>query len=345
MSRNIYNNPRLFLGHKEIVDFSAISYKNSGKSNVSQPKIKITNPEMDVAALLGNEVKFFLNCGSTDTIPFFRGYIRQYTPSDKALSIDAHDVLSFLAGAESPPLIITDDVNYDGFTIGQMLHDFVETKVNITKTVVGLDMLNDSNPPISMTGYRNKSITPLKAVQSLIKKNVSNIGDIKNTRLIVRDDREKSNICFVEEQDITSSGMKFSFSDGIEKVSYKKRPSPNYYSLNADKNRVTYQHNTLPTGIHMGKLKGTFEYPDEAREEAFLDATMNEDKREIKLTVNKGYYLEIGNVIELYTPEHPELTGKHRVISKNISVTGGVMKCQLGLNKESPQISDYISSS
>jgi len=209
---------------------------------------------------------------------------------------------------------------------------------------IGLDMLNDSNPPVTMTGYRNKSVTPLKAIQSLLKKNTSNTTDIKNTRLTVRDNGNKSNICFVEEQDITSDTIRFSFNDGIEKISWKKRPSPNFYRTSVNNNSVTYQHNTLPTGIVMGKLKGNFDFPDEAREEAFLDATHKEDKAEIKITVNKGHYLEIGNVISLYTPEHPELIGKHRIVSKSVSA-GKAVKCQLGLNKEAPQVSDYISSS
>ena len=45
-------------------------------------------------------------------------------------------------------------------------------------------MLNDSNPPVSMTGYRNDNVTPLKVVQDLLKVNDSDLTDIKNTRLI-----------------------------------------------------------------------------------------------------------------------------------------------------------------
>jgi len=341
MSRNIHSNSRLLLGNKDITEFSSISYKNAGKNTVSTLNIKINDPEFDDAALLGKEIKFYLNNGSTDVVPFFRGFVRQYTPSDKNITLVAHDVLSFLAGAESPPLTITDDNNYDGFTLAQMLQDYIQSTVNKTKTIVGLDMLNDSYPPISMTGYRNENISPLKAIQSLLKKNDSDTTDIKNTRIIVRDDGIKSNICFVEEQDITSSGVKFSFNDGIQKLSFKRRPAPNFYSIAVNKNRMTYQHNTLPIGITMGKLKGNFKYPDEAREQAFLDATTKEDKKEISITTTKGHYLEIGNVIELYTPEHPQLTGKHRIISKTVT-SGNKMTCKLGLNKEAPQLSEYI---
>ena len=341
MSRNTYSNPRLFLGNREIINFTSINYKNGGKNTVSTLNVKINDPELDDAALLGKEVVFFLNYGSDDSVPFFRGFVRQFTPTDKDITLMVHDVLSFLAGAESPPLTITDDNNYDGFTIGQMLYDYINTTVNKSKTVIGLDMLNDSNPPVTMTGYRNKNVTPLKVVQDLLKVNKSDLTDIKNTRLVVRDDGTKSNICFVEEQDITNSGIKFSLNDGIEKISYKRRPSPNYYTTAVNKNRMTYQHNTLPTGIVLGKIGSTYEYPDQAKEAAFLDATLMEDKKEISITVNKGHDLEIGNVVSLHVSEHPELNGKHRIVNKSVSA-GKNVKCVLGLNKELPKVRDFI---
>ena len=341
MSQLSYSAPRLFLGSKEIINFTSINYKNGGKNTVSSLSVKINDPELDDAALLGKEVVFFLNYGSDDSVPFFRGFVRQFTPTDKDINLVVHDVLSFLAGAESPPLTITNKENYDGFTVGQMLYDYINTTVNISKTIIGLDMLNDSNPPVSMTGYRNDNITPLKVVQDLLKSNDSDLTDIKNTKLIVRDDGIKSNICFVQEQDITNSGIKFSLNDGIESISYKRRPSPNYYSTAVNGNRMTYQHNTLPTGIVLGKIGNTYEYPDQAKEAAFLDATLMEDKKEISITVNKGHDLEIGNVVSLYVPEHPELNGKHRIVSKSISVSSNI-KCVLGLNKELPKVRDFI---
>ena len=341
MSQLSYSAPRLFLGSKEIINFSSINYKNSGNNNVSTLTVKITDPEMDDAALLGKELIFYLNEGCVDSVPFFRGFIRQFTPSDKNLSIVAHDGLSFLAGAESPPLTISDHQNYDGYTLGQMLFDYIETYVNKTQTIIGLDMLNDSDPPVTMTGYRNDNVTPLKVVQDLLKENKSDLTDIKNTRLIVRDDGVKSNICFVQEQDNNSAGVPFSFNDGIESVSYKRRPSPNFYTKQIGNNKMSYQHNTLPTGITMGKLSGEFNYPDEAKQQAFVDATASEDKKEISIKTNKGYYLELGNVVKLQTYEHPELTGKHRIISKSISV-GSKVTCTLGLSKDAPQVRDFI---
>ena len=57
--------------------------------------------------------------------------------------------------------------------------------------------------------------------------------------------------------------------------------------------------------------------------------------------VNKGFDLEIGNVVSLYIPEHPELNGKHRIVNKSVSA-GKNVKCVLGLNKELPKVRDFL---
>jgi len=339
MSQVIYSSPRVYIGKTEIKDFSTINYKNSGSNKISTLGITITDPEMDAAALLGKEVIFYLNYGSSDTVPFFRGFIKQLDPSDKALKITAHDVLTYLAGSETPPLIITDTSNFDGFTLGQMLHHYIERVVNKNKVRIGLDMLNDTDPPVTLTGFRNKKIHPLKIIQTKMPKNTSALADISSYRLVVRDDGTKSNISFAKEQDIDSAGITFTYNNGIEKLTYKKRPEPNYYTAEVNDNVMEYQHNSLPTGITMGKMtKKDFKYPDEARAEAFFEATAAENKMEINLTTSKGHYLELGNVINISTPE---ISGKHRILSKSISC-GSKVTCKLKLSKEAPVLSDFI---
>ena len=105
---------------------------------------------------------------------------------------------------------------------------------------------------------------------------------------------------------------------------------------------MEYQHNTLPSGINMGKLDGEFAYPDAAKQEAFFVASQEEHKKEITITTNKGHYLDIGNVVNLYLPDYPSIKGKHRIIGKNISYSKSGLKCSLKLSKEEQRISDYL---
>ena len=166
--------------------------------------------------------------------------------------------------------------------------------------------------------------------------------DIRATRLIVRDNGVTSNIMFAKEQSIDNAGIKFSFNDGIEKLNYKRRPSPNYFIAGVNDSQMTYQHDNLPTGIYSETLKGNFDYPDAAKEQAFIQATKAESEKEISITVSKGHYLDIGNVVNLQIPEHPELTGKHRIVGKSVNVSGAKFSCVLKLNKDAPNLSAYL---
>lgn len=347
MSRNTYSEPRLYIGNREITTFTSVSFSQKGNNRASQVTVTINDPQLDDSPLIGKQLAFYLNYGAPDTVPFFRGVIKSYNPSDKNISVTALDVLSLLSGKSAPPIILTDDSNYDGFTIGQMLHDYISTYINVGTVRIGLDMLNDTSPAYSLTGTRNKSTSPLKLVQQALSKQIlkDDLSDIRSTTLIVRDDGIKSNIAFALEQDITSAGVKFSFNDGIESISYKKRPSSNFFTSSLKSGRMEYQHNTLPTGIFSETLKGDFEYPDEAKEQAFIQATKAENEKEISIQVSKGFYLEIGNVINLQTPEHPDLTGKHRIKGKKVNCSGNKITCSLTLNKELPSINDYLQSS
>ena len=162
MSRNTYSTPKLYIGDVEYIDYSSITYKNTGSNKISTLNIKLSDPDRDGASLIGQEVVFFLNYGSVDTVPFFRGYVKSFTHDDKGLSLNVHDVLAFLSGFESPPLIITDENNYDGYTLSQMLHEYITTRINKNKVLIGLDMLNETTPPVSLSGYRKKKHTSYK---------------------------------------------------------------------------------------------------------------------------------------------------------------------------------------
>ncbi len=345
MSLNTFSNPRLFLGKTELIDFDSVNYNNSGNNTISTLTISLTNPERDMLPLLSQEIVFYLNYGSADTVPFFRGYIKEYTPTDKKITLIVHDVLTFLAGKESPPITITDNSNYDGFTITQMIQDFVENTVNKNKTIIGLDMLTETSPPVSLTGYRGKNITPLKAIKDNIPIDKSSETQVRGYKIVVRDDGEKSNINIIKEQDIDSTGITFSLNDGIRKLNYRRRQSPNYFQMEVNDSEMIYQHHTLPTGITMGKLQGKFDYTDEARQEAFYTSVQEDGKSEISIDVTKGHYLEIGNTINLSLREYPEITGKHRIVAKKINITKTAITCLLTLSKDKITLGDYFNNS
>jgi len=340
MSRDIYN-PTIYVGDTEIKSWNSVNFKDSGKNQVSSISVSTSDPQLDNMSLHGKELTFYLNYGAQDTIPFFRGRIKNSSPTNKAFTFTAYDCRTFLTGKDSLPLSITDTNNYDGYTLGQFLYEYIDTVVNYEETLIGLDMLNDSNPTVSLSGYRPDNTYPLKVIQANLKTNKNSTTDIKNTRLVMRDDGQKSNICFVEEQSKTSSGIEFTYSDGIDNLSFKKRPVPNVFLSKSGENSIIYKHNNLPTGIVSHQIKGEFDYPDEAVQEAFHLAEQFKDKYELSITVNKGHYLGLGNVIALDVPDYEYLSGKHRIVSKTLVVSKNKMTCKFGLSKEGPILGDF----
>ena len=122
MSSTTYSNPLLFIGDREVMSFTSIQFSENGKSLASSLNCTINDPHFRDAPLNNKEITFFLNYGSDDNVPFFRGIIRQSTPNETQVQIVAYDIRTLLTGKESIPLSLTDKINYDGFTLSQFLH-------------------------------------------------------------------------------------------------------------------------------------------------------------------------------------------------------------------------------
>tara|TARA_R100000655_G_scaffold46822_2_gene83789 strand:- start:37 stop:1065 length:1029 start_codon:yes stop_codon:yes gene_type:complete len=340
MSQNSYN-AKIFVGKRELSSWKSITFKDAGNNKVTKLTVSTTDPELDNMAIHGKELIFYLNYGALDTVPFFRGRIKESTPTNKSFNFTAYDMRTFLTGKDSLPINITDSDNYDGYTLGQFLYEYIDTVVNYEETLIGLDMINDSNPTVSLSGFRADNTSPLKVIQQNIKPNRNSATDIKNTRLIMRDDGQKSNICFVEEQSKNDSGIEFGYNDGIASISFKRRPTPNIFNIKSEKSNIVYKHNNLPTGVISHNISDTFEFPDEGVQEAFHLAEQMKDAFELSITVNKGHYLDIGNIIVLDTPDFEYLSGKHRIVSKSLNVSDTKVSCTFGLSKEGPTLSNY----
>ena len=90
-------------------------------------------------------------------------------------------------------------------------------------------------------------------------------------------------------------------------------------------------------------IKGKFDSPDEATKAAFVQAKKAETDVEISLDTTKGHYLDIGNVVFVFVQDYPEITGKHRIVSKSVNCSKAAVTCKLQLAKERPQLSEYFS--
>ena len=77
---------------------------------------------------------------------FLEDFVREVNASKKSVSISAYDPRTYLTSKESPSLNITEENNFDGYTLAQFLHEYISTNVNRNNTLIGLDFLNETDP-------------------------------------------------------------------------------------------------------------------------------------------------------------------------------------------------------
>ena len=279
--RMSYGVPQLYIGGKEVTNISSVKVDEKGGTSINSLSATITDPEIDENSLYNQEVTFYLNHGSKDSVPFFRGFIRQINPTKTALTLTAYDPRTFLTGKESTPLSITDSRNYDGYTLVQFIHEYVSTKININKTLIGLDMLNETDPPVILKGKRGDS-----AAYSFITSNLptrkSDITNIVSYSIKMLDDGTKSNIILVQEPDLSTTvgPTSFSFFDGIESLSYKRRPTSQFFNISTEDNKnIDFKKGNMPLGPFGKKLSGKFKDTEAAIQEAVIQSDL--DNREL----------------------------------------------------------------
>ena len=354
MSANTYQQARLYIGDKEYTQFDNVSIRFPGTSKINSLSVVLDDSDSQEGKFLNKEIKFYLNYGTTDSVPIFRGFIRQFIPSDKNIRITAYDGRTFIQGKEAQTISLTDFSNYDGYTVAQYLSEIIQDKVNIGDvTRIGLGMLNDTIPTVTMKGVRGENQSPYdlatKQLKGSLDKDSINDGVVYSYNIDMMDDGNTSNIVISKDKSLDSEpSAHFAYLNGITKYSHKFRTVPSYITAKTKDGRtVSYQDGNLPLGLIGGSVTGDFEDTASAMEAAFYEnIKKNKSSTEISLDVSKGFDIALGSIVKISVPEDELSENTHRVISKTISYGSSKgTTCKLNLNREPVLLSDYISSS
>ena len=348
--QNIYCNPRLYIEDVGIVENVSGDINFAWNNQIYQFSFKIKGLNLSESALMKKEVKFFLNYGSEDNVPFFIGYIQQVNATDVDASIVAYDSRCFLGGQYASKISLTDNDNYDGYSVAQFMHKYVTDYINKEREYIDLSLLNDTNPPVSMKGQRGMGIHPYTIVTQAMRKALDD-ADYMNTfdyEVGVLFSNRGSSIFFIREKPQDKASMTFSYGDGISSYTFKKIPIPNRTMIGNI--TVDYGGNNSPRlskdVTHMMQKDLDDESPQALIGPALIKNSalkqLTRARKEIyniNIQATKGHYLQLGQVVRVNVDE--EIAGLHRLVSKRVSFGPSGVKLQLGFNTRPLDIDYY----
>ena len=338
---NTYHQPRCYIDNKEIIDEIKGQVSFPGNNQLNNIQLTISNPDLQHQALLYKTIKYYLNNGSLDSVAFFTGIITQINPNEKFTNIIALDPRILIHGENGYTINITDKQNYDGYTLGAYLYSFISTYVNSETTKLGVDMLSDTNPTISLSGVRDNYSVYGLALEK-IKEEIDDDDYLNPLGYFfdVIEDYTAPQLVIKKEKLTTSTpALTFSYGDGLSSYSYTRRNTPN---IGRYKNGE-FKYTSRPCGDSVIDISADLASPDEQRSIAIKQILLEQQtKEEISLQVTKAYDIGLGTIVRLNVPED-DISGNHRVVSKSVTF-GKSSKCSLKLNKPAPKLSDYVPS-
>jgi len=345
MSLNIFCKPRLLINEKEVAFCNSATFQTS-ENSLQTLSASISEPDFENFNLFNQKVEFYLNYGSEDGVPLFRGYIKSFKASDGNISISAIDPRTVITGTDALPIIIDDKNNYDGVSIVQFLLDIIENEVNTDKTLISTDYLNEMDKPIYMTGVRSAQ-APYDIVKGLVKtqRDDDNILTVYEYYFDIIHGGRDSSLVIRKTKELTGTpDFIYSYRDGIISMNYTDRAPPSFGVAKAeDGTTVRADYGNAPRGnIGIQVANKVYSSRAEAKEAALAEVLLKQsDDKEISINVSKGHYINIGHIVRIDVPDS-NVSGQYRITSKNINFGGNSVSCSFSLNKKPITLTEYL---
>jgi len=345
MNQNTYCSPELYIAGKPVQFCKSASITCSGNSQLETFSAQINEPQFEDKNLFNQEVEFYLNYGSKDSVPLFRGFIKSFRANEMGINISAKDPRTVITGEQALPVIINENNNYDGSTIVQFLSSFINNDLNTDKTHLSTEALKEMDKPVYMTGVRQGG-PPYTIASGLIDKGLDD-DDLFNTAYYtfgIYHGSQNSSLTVQKSRSLDGiPDYTFSYSNGIKNLTYSEEPPPTFAIAKSKEGDIRFDYGNAPKGKVGIKVNGTFESKGDAMEAAKSIVLFEQDNiKNIKMTVNKGHYLDIGNIIRLNVPED-NLSGQYRITSKTVSYTRSSIDCVFSLGRRPLTLSNAFS--
>lgn len=354
MNLNTYSNPTITIGDKELEYYTQFTLNNSGNNQINSLQISGINKNLLDYKLLNQDITLYLNEGGNDSLPAFRGIIRKINPTDKTISITAYDPRILISGKDAFPVIVDDVENYDGYTLVQFMHDYINTHINKDSVKIGLDMLTETSPTLLMRDFRTDLAVPYQIMQDCLSQIIDD-SDLENPvdyEFVMIDDGNKSNIVLIKRENLenVTPSIRYDLLDGIQKITYQKIAPPTFALVRGEEDvKTRFQLGNMGSGQTGITVTGPYTDRDSAKRAGLIEIFKKQKEvNSLTLNVSKGFHIGVGSVINLYINDNInetyDISTNHRVTAKRINYTqakGCTMN--LRLNNRKLKVSDFIS--
>ncbi len=326
-----------------------------GNNAINTLSVDISDVDKEEQSVLGRKIELYLNYDNNDGVPIFRGFVTSYKPSGKKITIRASDPRIYLTSHMSPSISLTDEDNYDGYSLAQFLSTYITNYINVDEIKIGLDMLQDTEPPISLKNIREAKLNPYDLIINKLTELVNEEDGLDDSRkfyCIMTEGNDNSNISFVKRRSLTEiPSFTFSGLDGIQDITYTKRNAPNTAFVTDGITSSTFKYGNRPRGFFSKEVQYNTENKSMTGRAVLERAGMKSvlvdraEVSEISLNVNKGIHIGLESLISIesghFSHKDKYIVGNHIVIGKTISFSGSSCSLALKLNKPKPRLSDY----
>ena len=339
--------PQVIIDGKEQRNVMSFNLDFKGNNQLNSISIKLSSPEFDENSLFGKSIDVYLNNGGLDTVPIFRGIIKEINTTEKSMSIKAVDVRGYISGKDSLSINLTDTDNFDGYSIGQFLRKYITENINTSETKIGLDFLNDTTNLVNLTGQRGIQ-NPFQMCVGLLEQELDDT-DYENPLSYFIDVEEGplySNLIIKKQKLLTEqTALALSLTDGISSYKYQRRPVPTQITVEDTKSKNFYKTKlgNSPQGPFADNISKEFKDPSDASKHAILHLKrLQAEINDISIEATKGYHLGLESLVSIHENKD-DIDGVHRVVSKSITYNEkSGFKLSLTLNKRPIKVSNYL---
>jgi len=336
---------QIFLGGT-LTDFTSASLKERGGNTAAQLDFVVPTPSPNFRRYWNKEVLAYFN--SSDTYPAFRGHIiNTTTNADNSVKFTALDALGYLTGHSKAEVVLDNDRNIDGLTVGASVVKLIE--IANLKDSIGTDFIGDTTP-LSANDRPRGTVVILNVIKNLLSRaiDVSNPDLPRDNIIKVLDDGRNSQLRIEVKSDIENVvPIKFyNYEDNIVNFNVKSRDIPTQITVTGKGGvAATFKHTSAEAALGISTksisnpiLEGRAECMDFAQK-AFL-ANIN-NKYEYTLETFEGLYLKENDVIHI-RDDKTGIEGNFRIIGKSVDFGPNRYKLKLTINNRPPILSQFL---